>query len=135
MSNLHRLRIIFNIALILEIISFFLKKIWDISFFQEYLEGLIIPIIAFLMNNSQKPLEEERNRNSNLNLNSPVDMYENPNRDNPQNTGAISQANIHRNGNSNDLTLERNEDIEPRLSRDDNKKKKLKKLEKINKKY
>ncbi len=133
MPNPNCLRKLLNIALILEIISFLIKKFLGVSVFHEYIQNVIIPIVTLIMNYYLTVFEERLNTNPNRN--DPGRMQENTNRDNQINTPAINQGNILRNDNSIDLKFERNEGEEPNLSGDANERKSLKKLGDINEIY
>lgn len=133
MPNPNCLRKLLNIALILEIISFLIKKFLGVSVFHEYIQNVIIPIVTLIMNYYLTVFEERLNTNPNRN--DPGRMQENTNRDNQINTRAINQGNILRNDNSIDLKFERNEGEEPNLSGDANERKSLKKLGDINEIY
>lgn len=133
MPNPNCLRKLLNIALILEIISFLIKKFLGVSVFHEYIQNVIIPIVTLIMNYYLTVFEERLNTNPNRN--DPGRMQENTNRDNQINTPAINQGNILRNDNSIDLKFERNEGEEPKLSGDANERKSLKKFGDINEIY
>lgn len=133
MPNPNCLRKLLNIALILEIISFLIKKFLGVSVFHEYIQNVIIPIVTLIMNYYLTVFEERLNTNPNRN--DPGRMQENTNRDNQINTPAINQGNILRNDNSIDLKFERNEGEEPNLSGDANERKSLKKFGDINEIY
>lgn len=133
MPNPNCLRKLLNIALILEIISFLIKKFLGVSVFHEYIQNVIIPIVTLIMNYYLTVFEERLNTNPNRN--DPGRMQENTNRDNQINTPAINQGNILRNDNSIDLKFERNEGEEPKLSGDANERKSLKKLGDLNEIY
>ena len=133
MPNPNCLRKLLNIALILEIISFLIKKFLGVSVFHEYIQNVIIPIVTLIMNYYLTVFEERLNTNPNRN--DPGRMQENTNRDNQINTPAINQGNILRNDNSIDLKFERDEGEEPKLSGDANERKSLKKLGDLNEIY
>ena len=133
MPNPNCLRKLLNIALILEIISFLIKKFLGVSVFHEYIQNVIIPIVTLIMNYYLTVFEERLNTNPNRN--DPGRMQENTDRDNQINTPAINQGNILRNDNSIDLKFERNEGEEPNLSGDANERKSLKKFGDINEIY
>lgn len=134
MPNPNCLRKLLNIALILEIISFLIKKFLGVSVFHEYIQNVIIPIVTLIIMNYYLTVFEER-LNTNPNRNDPGRMQENTNRDNQINTRAINQGNILRNDNSIDLKFERNEGEEPNLSGDANERKSFKKFGDINEIY